>query len=292
MATVLPELFSNTASTTLASAISTTGATSISVAAGTGFPTASSTLGQFRIKIDNEIMLVTSGGASGTTWTVVRGVEGTTAATHSSGAAVDHVVTAEAVRRWAPSHTFQPWQNGTLAWTFPPSTGGAIAATGLSTRTVNVMKVFVPETITVANAHITINTGGSTLTTGGNMVGVYDSSGTLLCNTADQTSSWTSAGYKTMALSAASGGSLTLTGGPLTWYYAAIMGQGTTPPTVFRHGISALANTWVTVNGNLSGSYYAAYQTTLVTSGSGLPATLGALTVPDFSTNMFWIGLS
>lgn len=49
--------------------------------------------GQFRIAIGTELLLVTAGEAT-TTWTVSRGVEGTTAAAHSTGAIITHVLTA------------------------------------------------------------------------------------------------------------------------------------------------------------------------------------------------------
>jgi len=49
--------------------------------------------GQFRIAIESELLLVTAGEAT-TTWTVTRGVEGTTAAAHAGGATVAHVLTA------------------------------------------------------------------------------------------------------------------------------------------------------------------------------------------------------
>lgn len=65
----------------LAAAIATTGATTITVTSA--WPAA----GPFRIEIDSEIMEVTAG-SSGTSWTVVRGKDGTTAATHANGAAV------------------------------------------------------------------------------------------------------------------------------------------------------------------------------------------------------------
>jgi type II secretory pathway pseudopilin PulG len=58
-------------------------ATSLTVPANPpGFPTAP----PFRIKVDNEILLVTS--ISGGTWTVSRAQDNTAAATHSSGATV------------------------------------------------------------------------------------------------------------------------------------------------------------------------------------------------------------
>ena len=63
-------------------------ATSITVLSATAFPSSP----QFRIVVDLEIMIVT--GISGTTWTVTRGVEGTSAVAHSSGATVVLVLTA------------------------------------------------------------------------------------------------------------------------------------------------------------------------------------------------------
>jgi hypothetical protein len=94
----LPEILANSptpgasgAETALAAAVTDPAATSISVAAAAR-PVLQAA-GQFRLEVDSEVMLVT-GGSSTTTWTVVRGVEGTTAATHASGASVYHVWTA------------------------------------------------------------------------------------------------------------------------------------------------------------------------------------------------------
>jgi hypothetical protein len=63
------------ASTTLPSAINAT-QTAISVASATGFPGSA-----FRIRIDDELMNVTAGFGT-TTWTVTRGVSGSTATSH------------------------------------------------------------------------------------------------------------------------------------------------------------------------------------------------------------------
>jgi len=83
------EILRNNPSTTLNGAINST-VTSLIVTSATGFPTT----GDFRIRIDNEIILVTS--VSGTTFTVIRAVEeyqGTqTAVSHSNGAAVTLVL--------------------------------------------------------------------------------------------------------------------------------------------------------------------------------------------------------
>lgn len=81
------ENLGNDFATTLAAAITTVGQTAISVVSGTGAPAVN-----FRIRIGDELMLVTSKG-SGTDWTVTRNIEGTTATTHLNGADVAHVVT-------------------------------------------------------------------------------------------------------------------------------------------------------------------------------------------------------
>jgi hypothetical protein len=73
----------NFAQTTLGAAVETTDGTSITVTSEAGFPSV-----DFIISIDTEAMLVTN--VSTTTWTVTRGYEGSTAATHLNGAAIYH----------------------------------------------------------------------------------------------------------------------------------------------------------------------------------------------------------
>jgi hypothetical protein len=80
------ERFSNEPTTTLAAGI-TASATSLTVSSSAGFPAAN-----FRVRIDNEILLVTA--VAGTIWTVTRAVESTTAAAHAVLATVAHVLTA------------------------------------------------------------------------------------------------------------------------------------------------------------------------------------------------------
>ncbi len=65
--------------------------TSMVITAVGNFPT----VPQFRIKIDNEYMLVTA--VSGTTWTITRGAEGSTAASHIDLSAVYGILTAGAM---------------------------------------------------------------------------------------------------------------------------------------------------------------------------------------------------
>lgn len=82
--------YANNPQTALSGSI-TAGATSINVASSAAFPTT----GTFHIIIDSELMRVT--GVSGTTWTVVRGAESTSAASHNNNATVTGVLTAGAV---------------------------------------------------------------------------------------------------------------------------------------------------------------------------------------------------
>lgn len=80
------ENVSNDASTTLNNAGTLlAGAASMIVTSSAGFPAVN-----FRVRIDSELILVTA--VAGTTWTITRGIEGTTAANHIDGSVVAHVI--------------------------------------------------------------------------------------------------------------------------------------------------------------------------------------------------------
>lgn len=87
------EILVNNATTTLTSTINNS-TTSVVVASGAVFPST----GNFRITIDNEIMLVTA--RSSNTLTVTRGQEGTTAAAHAASSQVRSLLTAGAYDQW------------------------------------------------------------------------------------------------------------------------------------------------------------------------------------------------
>lgn len=80
------EKFANNGASTLNGGINNS-TTTIIVTSAASFPSAA----QFRILIDSEIMLVTA--VASTTFTVTRGQEGTTAASHSDLAPVTHILT-------------------------------------------------------------------------------------------------------------------------------------------------------------------------------------------------------
>lgn len=135
------EVYSNNASTTLATSINNS-TTSISVASSSGFPTT----GNFRILMDQELMLVTA--LSGTTWTVVRGIEGTNAQSHTNTVAITHILTAGGLaqgisdREFVPCGTFVTTDtvvNNTthvFDWTITADDGYLLGGSGTSQLTV------------------------------------------------------------------------------------------------------------------------------------------------------------
>jgi len=99
------ERLQNNSSTTLDGGI-TAGATTVTVADGSVFPSE----GDFRILVEDELMLVTA--RSTNDLTVTRGVEGTTGVTHASGTTVRMILTEQGienyVRESAPYHGYSP----------------------------------------------------------------------------------------------------------------------------------------------------------------------------------------
>lgn len=89
---MLREKYTNAAATTLNGSISNS-VTSVTVTDASTWPT-----GAFRVKCENEIMYVTSRASN--VLTVVRGYEGTTAASHADTTAINHVITAGVLDRY------------------------------------------------------------------------------------------------------------------------------------------------------------------------------------------------
>lgn len=84
------EQYANLAQTTLAAPLAK-GATTLTVVSAAKFPTR----GTFRLIVDAELMLVTA--VEGTTFTVERAIEGTTAVEHGAGAALTSILTAGSI---------------------------------------------------------------------------------------------------------------------------------------------------------------------------------------------------
>jgi hypothetical protein len=91
--------------TTLAGGITTN--TTILVSTAAGFPTS----GNFRIRCQNEIMIVT-GGQGTTTWTVTRGAEGTTQVSHAASTPIVFTVTEQSLKNLFREEQFISGTNG------------------------------------------------------------------------------------------------------------------------------------------------------------------------------------
>jgi hypothetical protein len=117
------------ASTTLTGAMTAT-QTTVSVTSASGFPTS-----QFQIRIDDEYMTVT-GGFGTTTWTVTRGVGGSTATTHAIGQTVT----------WSSGQT-----DGELSWN---ATTKTLTVTGT---------IYIDGSAKVSNGALNVYNGQATL---------------------------------------------------------------------------------------------------------------------------------
>ncbi len=276
MAQQIREEFVNDVATTLNGAI-TNVATSLVVASATGFPAAVAGISQFRILVESEIMIVTA--TSGTTFTVTRDAEGTTAAAHATGVAVDHVLTAVALREWTPSWTPLPRMNRMLAWTADTTT---IMSSSLTTGgTLYLNKIYIPQTIVVTNILCSVQTAASA-NLAASYAGIYDSAGILLGQTADIQTNLETTGTKTLPLSAP----LTITGGPDVWVYVALLCPtgATTYPALARAAGSTVINFGLTA---ADGFRYG-------TSGASLATLPASFTISGMTsiTAAYWFGLS
>ena len=214
--------------------------------------------------------------SSGTIIVDVDSAAGATQALHDGGGNALLQVRSSAVDRLPSSN-----QMGILAQSYSSlmSLGGSAAATS---GTVYLIRVpLYGGTATITNVIVAVQTAGSTLTTGQNFAGVYDSAGTKLGGTADQTTPWGSTGLKTMAL----------TGGPFTttsqFVYVVLVSNGTTPPAFARLGGGSALASLITLSS-------AGSQMPFATNGTGtaLPASLTYSSNSATGAQGFWAALS
>lgn len=169
-------------------------------------------------------------------------------------------------------------QRGLLSWNGNPVmfANSSAPATGV----LQMIKLNIPFAGTVSNILITVITNGSSLTSNQNFAGLYNSSGTLLGQTADQSTNWTSGNLKTMPLTSA----VNVTPGD---YYVGLLANGTTAPSLLR-GLSA-ANATLVLSINQT-AVNASYTTT----GSGLTSLPASVTMASrtLASLAFWVALS
>jgi hypothetical protein len=215
------EQFSNGPQTTLTSSIGT-GDTSINVASASGFPP----VPQFRIRIDNELLLVTT--LSGTSWTVTRGYESTTAASHANGATVLAVLTAGALGGTSDAAAGTPSLR-TLG------TGSTQACAGNDARLLLGMSPYGLKLVYASASTITVKTGKS-----------IDSSQSAVISLPSDTTITV-----TTAASAAGNDRKTLSGTVSTVGTAAVTGSGTSFLSQFgtRAGSGTITGASTTITG-------------------------------------------
>lgn len=175
-----------------------------------------------------------------------------------------------------PSPT--PAKHNLITWTQDPRTLRSSGDT-ITGGVVYLAKVDIANRSTVvSNILVGVITAGATLTSGQNFVGLYNSSGTLLATSADQTTAWGTTGLKTAAITPQ-----TLAVGS---YYVAILSNGTTKPvfaTGAGHGQDSITNAGLTTA-----------TSAFLTSGTGLTALPASITLSSGSPNSGsrWAALS
>ena len=163
-----------------------------------------------------------------------------------------------------------------ITWNFPPGTN--MVATTITSGTVNMSKIWIRQNLTVTNMVAGIGTVGAALVAGQNFAGLYDSTGTRIGVTADQTAAWGTTGGKVMALTAP----VAVTPGP---YYVAILSNaGTTP--AFARGSALVASI-----ANINTTAVDGVWTTGPAGQTSLPASI-TMASRTLTGNAMWVGAS
>jgi hypothetical protein len=164
--------------------------------------------------------------------------------------------------------------HGYLSWSIRPTLCTVASSSAVAHGVVILTKVKIVNRATVVtNVIASLSNGIADLTTGQNFAGLYNSSGTLLAATADQTTAWATSGVKTMALTSPQ----TLAVGT---YYVALLTNGSSTQVPF---ISAGGGFAGTVNAGLTTG--TAQSLTSGTSQTSLPSsiTLGSGTTNGYT---------
>ena len=284
------QTFTGNLSAPTVSASGLTGTTAASRYVGgttSGAPTSGTfALGDYIIDQTGVIWICTTAGSPGT-WT--KGAitldstasdikpTGTAAVAGSTGKAADagHVHPVGPLDPpFLPSDTATPY----LAWNYDP--GIATSNITVSAGIIFLVRINVRQTLSTATGVVLgIATAGATLTSGQNFAGLYNSSGTLLGTTADQSTNWATAGLYQMAFS---GGALTNVAAG--FYWVAFVWNGTTSPGFARNAggaVGSIPNAGTSVSTCRYGS-----------NGSG-KTSLANITpsASNFGTSSFWAAL-
>lgn len=163
-----------------------------------------------------------------------------------------------------------------LYWEFDPATN--MVGSTITSGTVSMSKLWVRQSVTITNVAVAVTTVGAGLVAGQNFAGLYDSLGTLLSATADQTANWGTVGFKEMALTAPQAVS------PGFYYVAVVSNAGTTPAFARGSALTAsIANAKLTAtNGRF---------TTGPAGQTSLPASI-VMAARTLTGNTLWVAVS
>lgn len=167
-----------------------------------------------------------------------------------------------------------PQMQGFLAWNYDCEECTATGAGANVSGTIYLHKIYFAQGQTISNLAVGVQTAGSTLTAGQNLIGIYNSSGTRVAQSADQSGSWTSTGFKSIAMTAS------YTVNTAGYHYIAILAVGTTPPAFYQNANAPSA----LFNGNTAAGTFR--HCTGGTGQTSLPAsiTLGSTTSSAFNS--------
>lgn len=156
-----------------------------------------------------------------------------------------------------------------LATNVQPASGG-----------VRMRRIRLIQDATITNLHTIVTIAGITLTAGQSFLGLYNTSGTRVAVSADQSVPWTTTGFKTAALispyAAAAGD-----------YFVAVVTNGATTPALAVE--SALAS--FTANAGLSAGS-SAFAMSGPAAQTSLPATINMATEVALISQTYWFGAS
>jgi parallel beta-helix repeat protein len=176
-----------------------------------------------------------------------------------------------------PRTYWNPSDQGLVTWTMDVMTATAnsiLPAQG----TLYLVRVHVPVAATVRNILAAITNAGSGLRPGQCFAGVWNASGGARVGvTADQSTSWSTTGVKTMAMT----GAVNLTAGD---YYIGLYANGTTLPN-FARGNNQIGGAFA--NAGMTANFRVATANTGLTTSP--PTTLGTLTSANTA---WWLALS
>jgi hypothetical protein len=164
------------------------------------------------------------------------------------------------------SNSWTPADQGFVSWTYDPDSGPTLGGSLLATSGLLYLNGVWIRNSAATLGHIAyyVSIAGATLTAGQSFVGLYNSAGTQIGLSADQSTNWTSTGYLATAISPSSAGSLTLVPTGLYWVAFLSNWTGTAP------GFGRQANLNVTLANGPIAAATARYATN--TGGTSLPA--------------------